>query len=162
MQEEKLDLAYKSGQIDLQKSQLQTEQSRRADLASQIESRRIQDVQDMQKIAPKDNVLNLATIQANIDQVSSLMGDSYLRRAVGTNPLVRFSFLEPLTGGKSNFIAGVDQIVSQLGLDTLIQAKAKGVVPGLISNLSPLVFYSAGPVLVCLRSTACPAPARQD
>ena len=142
-QEKQLDLAFKAGQIDLQKSQLQTEISKRADISSQIESRRIQDALDMQKIAPENNVLNLATTQANVDSISQLIGDSYLRRAVGTNPLVRFSFLEPLTGGKSNFIAGIEQITSQLNLETLIQAKSRGATFGALSNQELQVLASA-------------------
>jgi hypothetical protein len=75
-----------------------------------------------------------AQAKGNIDLISGLVKDKYLSTAVGPNPAARFSFTNLVTGGKSDFIAGVEQLKSQLSLDSLISAKAKGATFGALSD----------------------------
>ena len=79
-------------------------------------------------------VLQLASTKNNIDSVTSLLSDKNLSSSVGPNSLSRTSFTNWFTGGKSNFIAGVEQMRSQLNLETLINAKAQGATFGALSD----------------------------
>lgn len=72
--------------------------------------------------------------KANIDLITGLVKDKKLSTAVGPNPLARVSFTEPLTAARSNYIAGVEQLRSQLTLDSLISAKARGATFGALSE----------------------------
>lgn len=78
--------------------------------------------------------LQLAKAQGNITAVSNLLSDKNLAAAVGPNALARTSFTNLFTGGKSNFVAGVEQLRSQLSLDSLINAKANGATFGALSE----------------------------
>ena len=74
-------------------------------------------------------------IQATkIDSVNNLLGDKYLTSAVGPNAAARFSFTSFLTGGKQNFVAGIEQLRSDLNLQALIDAKARGATFGALSD----------------------------
>ncbi len=70
-----------------------------------------------------------------IDNIDTILNDRAIAAAVGSTPLAR-SKLSPysLTGERQNFIAGVSQLTSQLTLDNLIQAKAKGATFGALSE----------------------------
>ena len=87
--------------------------------------------------------LQLATAKANVDLIAGLTVDSYLSGAVGPNPLARLSPSSVFTGGKANFIAGVQQLSDQLKLDKLIQAKAQGATFGALSDNELRVIASA-------------------
>lgn len=76
----------------------------------------------------------IATSQNNIQLIDTLSNDSYLKSAVGPSAIARVSLTDFVTGGKSNFIAGVEQLRSQLNLDKLIQAKAAGATFGALSD----------------------------
>lgn len=78
--------------------------------------------------------LQTAAAKGNIDLISGLARDNYLRTAVGPNPLARTSVSNFFTGGKNDFVAGVEQLRSQLTLDSLINAKAKGATFGALSE----------------------------
>lgn len=78
--------------------------------------------------------LPTAVAKSNIDLITGLQNDSYLSTAVGPNTLARTSFSNIVTGGKDNFIAGVEQLKSQLSLDSLINAKARGATFGALSD----------------------------
>lgn len=75
-----------------------------------------------------------ATQKAQIDQITSLITDKGLNSSVGPNYLARFSVANQLTGTKANFIAGIEQIRSQLNLQSLIDAKSKGATFGALSD----------------------------
>ncbi len=83
---------------------------------------------------PAAKVLQQASAQSNIGLISNLTADKYLTSAVGPNPFARASFSNAITGGKTNFIAGIEQLRSQLTLDSLINAKAKGATFGALSE----------------------------
>jgi hypothetical protein len=63
-----------------------------------------------------------------------LLSSSGLNSAVGPNRFARTSIFEPFTGKRSNYVAGVEQLRSQLSLDSLINAKAKGATFGALSD----------------------------
>lgn len=88
-------------------------------------------------------VMQQSVAKANVDLVSGLTKDKGLNSAVGPNYLARFSVANQLTGVKSNFIAGVEQMRSQLNLDTLIKAKANGATFGALSDQEMQVLASA-------------------
>ncbi len=75
-----------------------------------------------------------ALAKANIDLISGLTTDKGLNSAVGPNYFARFSVVNQLDGVKSNFIAGVEQLTSQLSLDSLIKAKSQGATFGALSE----------------------------
>lgn len=75
-----------------------------------------------------------ATAQQKVADITGLLDDSYLTTAVGTNPLGRASPFELFTGGKSNFIGGVQNLLSTLTKDNLINAKANGATFGALSE----------------------------
>lgn len=78
--------------------------------------------------------LAVAQSEQGVTEVSGLLSDDNLKTAVGPNPLARISLTDWFTGGKSNFIAGVEQLRSQLSLDSLINAKANGATFGALSE----------------------------
>lgn len=85
----------------------------------------------------------LALDKSKVDLISNLSLDKYLTSAVGPNALARISFTNFATGGKSNFIAGIEQVRSQLNLDALIQAKAQGATFGALSDQELKVLASS-------------------
>lgn len=87
--------------------------------------------------------LQLATAKANVDLITGLTTDEYLGGAVGPNMFTRLSPSSVFTGGKTNFIAGVQQLSDQLKLDKLTQAKAQGATFGALSDNELRVIASA-------------------
>ena len=83
---------------------------------------------------PAAKSIQQASAQGNIDLITTLTTDKYLTSAVGPNTFARTSFTNMFTGGKTNFIAGIEQLRSQLTLDSLINAKAKGATFGALSE----------------------------
>lgn len=108
--------------------------------------------------------LQLAQAQGNINQISDILKSGGLSSSVGTSFLTRTptgdgfwgtigkvlqnivklpltlgvgngkDIYSSLTGKKQDFISGVQQLQSQLSLDSLIQAKAKGATFGALSE----------------------------
>lgn len=78
-------------------------------------------------------IMQQAISKSNIDLISSLITDKGLASSVGPNFLSRFK-LNPFSGAKQNFIAGVEELRSQLNLDKLIQAKGQGATFGALSD----------------------------
>lgn len=89
------------------------------------------------------DVKQLSAAETSINDVSGLITDSYLNTAVGPNAWARISFKDPFTGGRVNFIAGVEKLRSQLNLDALIDAKAKGATFGALSDQELQVLSSS-------------------
>lgn len=82
----------------------------------------------------KDSTLQLSNTKSNVDLISGLSTDKYLNTAVGPNSFARLSFSNAFTGGKTNFIAGIEEMRSQLNLDKLIQSKSQGATFGALSD----------------------------
>ena len=111
------------------------------------------------------NNLQQSQSQSNIQQIDELSKSAMMGGAVGTTFLDRApegfwgslgavvsvigipSFIDgtwrKVTGQKQNFIAGVEQLQSQLSLDNLIQAKAKGATFGALSDTEMKVLSSS-------------------
>ncbi len=80
---------------------------------------------------------SVPVLQDKIKEIDDLSGslDTILGNgAVGPNALVRSSVLSPITGDKQNFIAGVQQLVSQETLSQLINLKQAGGTLGALSD----------------------------
>lgn len=75
-----------------------------------------------------------ARVKSNIDLITGLLSDKGLNSAVGPNFIGRTSIWNKITGTKSNFVAGIEQLRSQLTLDSLISAKARGATFGALSE----------------------------
>lgn len=86
-----------------------------------------------------------ASTQALNDKVTSidnlLKNTQGLKSAVGTNFFARDKY--DLTGKKQNFIAGVQQLVSQDTLNTLINLKKQGGTLGALSDTERVMLQSA-------------------
>ena len=80
------------------------------------------------------NELQQAMSLQNVTDIQSIVDSPYLDAAVGPSKLGRYSPLEWVTGGKSTFVGEMDNLISQLTLDSLIQAKAKGATFGALSE----------------------------
>lgn len=118
----------------LQQSQLQTQALQRANISSEIAKRQADIKAEAAKNAKPFTPLVAAGIQNKVAQVSNLVSDKYLSTAVGSNTLARTSFSNFATGGKDNFIAGIEQLRSELSLDSLVNAKANGATFGALSE----------------------------
>ena len=86
-----------------------------------------------------------AQAQANVESLTSLVSDPNIRTAVGPSRLARFvgAGLDRATGGRQNFIASVEQIRSNLNLEALIGAKARGATFGALSDQELQVLASS-------------------
>ncbi|OHE77469.1 MAG: hypothetical protein A3F67_11000 [Verrucomicrobia bacterium RIFCSPHIGHO2_12_FULL_41_10] len=78
--------------------------------------------------------LSMAQAQGDIDLVDSLKTHKGLGSSVGTIKLTRFTPFGMMTAKKSDFIASVEQLASQLSLESLIQAKSRGATFGALSE----------------------------
>lgn len=78
--------------------------------------------------------LQLAQAEDAINTTTNLLNDSYLTTAVGPNAAARISLSSGFTGGKQNFVAGIEQLRSNLNLQSLIDAKARGATFGALSD----------------------------
>lgn len=108
--------------------------------------------------------LPLAQAKSNVDQITEL-SNNIVSSAVGTSPLTRsqpgfwtnvgkiatvigapqaiLGTYQRLTGEQQDFIAGVEQLRSNLNLDTLINAKARGATFGALSDQELQVLSNA-------------------
>ena len=111
--------------------------------------------QDKQKLAEAETAGTRAEVvagqealrpdlQDKVAQIDSLIADKgALSGAVGPNFLTRLDPLSRLTGSKQNFIAGVQNIISQETLDALTALKAKGGTLGALSDQERIMLKNA-------------------
>ena len=134
------------GKMDFLKSQADLAQTHAQTAKLKVDTQKIID-ENNAKIAPATKAVQLAQAQTNISSVDSLLKDEAIRGAVGPSTLGRGFFgggtIDSLTGAKQNFIAGIEQLRSQLNLDTLIKAKAQGATFGALSDQELRVLASA-------------------
>lgn len=110
------------------------------------------------------STMPLAQSKANVDQITELTGN-IVSSAVGTSAFTRsqpgfwtnlgkiatvvgapqalIGTYQRLTGEQQNFIAGIEQLRSNLNLDTLINAKARGATFGALSDQELQVLSNA-------------------
>ncbi len=150
-------LAAKSAQ-DRQLA-LQDRQLERAIKGQQLTNLQLEGQKKLMGLQPEQvtpaGELQLAQVKSNIDQISSLAKSGALKSAVGPVGIarggIRLPFgiatipttLKGFTGERQEFIAGIEQLRSQLNLDTLIKAKAQGATFGALSDQELRVLASA-------------------
>jgi len=74
------------------------------------------------------------SLQTKYDDINDLLGDSYSREAVGIGFFDSRDFNPFNKSKRANFIAGVQQLIDQKTLDTLVALKAAGGTLGAISE----------------------------
>ena len=135
--EEKRKLEFETSKVelDLKREQIKTEQAQRAKI-----------VADTQKIvdASKGTVFDLKTpegqkqaalAKSKIDEIQGVLNSGNLKTTVGPNAFSRYGKIRNvLRPGSADFIASVEQLRSQLNLQSLIDAKAQGATFGALSN----------------------------
>jgi len=150
LREKKLGIQLKQAQIEglpleqqLKLEQIKTEQAQRAKIVADIQ--KIINDQKGSILDPNtfEGKKQLANMKSQVDLISGLITDKNLSGAVGTIGLGRFAPIQSLTGGKANFIAGVEQLRSGLNLQALIDAKAKGATFGALSDQELQVLANA-------------------
>lgn len=77
--------------------------------------------------------LQMANAQSQILSTNALISNPALNNAVGATALQRGALFD-VTGSKSNFVAGVQQLQQQLTLNSLQNAKANGATFGALSE----------------------------
>lgn len=82
----------------------------------------------------EENKLKVQSLTTKIGNIKTLTADPYLSTAVGPNSLSRTSFSSFLTGGKQNFISGVEQLTNQSTLDELLELKKAGGTLGALNE----------------------------
>ncbi len=82
----------------------------------------------------EENKLKVQTLTTKIGDLSVLKNNNYLSTAVGPNQFARVSFLDAFTGGKQDFIAGVQKVTNQETLDSLLQLKKAGGTLGALNE----------------------------
>lgn len=75
--------------------------------------------------------------------ISDLITAGGLSGAVGPNWFARLSPASKVTGEKQNFIAGIEQLVSQETLDTLVDLKSQGGTLGALSDQERIMLRNA-------------------
>jgi hypothetical protein len=84
--------------------------------------------------AQQSNPQEQAQTKANIDLISGLLGRENFANAVAPSAIGRWNIANMFTGEKSNVISTVEQLTSQLTLDSLVRAKAQGATFGALSE----------------------------
>lgn len=85
----------------------------------------------------------IAPLKEKISSINELLNSPGLNSAVGTNWAGRIPLWDALTGENQNFIAGVQQLVSQDTLQTLIDLKSQGGTLGALSEKELQTLQSA-------------------
>lgn len=129
--------AQQEAQLDLQlkQSQLQTNVLQRENIRSEMKSRSIQDMIDMQKIgggvSDEQRQLSSLDLVNTLDGVQTHKG---FNNAVGPGFFKWFTRAATPGGAKQSFIGDVQNIVDNMSLDKLIKAKAEGATFGALSD----------------------------
>lgn len=82
-------------------------------------------------------------MQDKIAKIDALSSDKYLSGAVGPNYFSRLSPTSRITGGKQNFIAGVENITSKETMDVLLTLKQAGGTLGALSDQERIMLQQA-------------------
>lgn len=132
----------KTADLDKQLKQIQIKKAQQ-DLITTKETGKIVKINGVDYIQNADGTLTLPELpkgtvdtsgnDKNISTINDLLKNKAISSVVGPNILARFGY-GSLTGANQNFISSVEQIVSQLSLQSLIDAKAKGATFGALSD----------------------------
>lgn len=107
-----------------------------AELDRKLNELQIQKAQ--QELVPTTPTGTISTVDTTsndktISTIDSLLTNKAISSTVGPNTLARFGY-GSLTGANQNFASSVEQIVSQLSLNKLIEAKKQGATFGALSD----------------------------
>jgi hypothetical protein len=83
------------------------------------------------------------TLNDKVLAIDNLIADPYLGNAVGPNAFARADVRSWVTGGKQNFIAGVENLISQETLNSLINLKAQGGTLGALSDQERMMLQNS-------------------
>lgn len=99
---------------------------------SKIRAEMAKDVAKEKPVSP----MQLAQSQSKVATITDLVSSEAIRSAVGPTKLGRFigRGIDVATGARQNFIAGVEQVTSQLTIDQLSRAKAEGATFGSLTE----------------------------
>ena len=139
--------------LELQNQKLQADLARGPSISTQvvdvggrkvlINSKTGEIISEIGGGVPTSSPQSLALAQSNISAIDSLYNDPGLNSAVGPTRAGRVGIVDYFSGAKSNFIASVEQLKSNLSLDNLIQAKARGATFGALSDSELQVLSAA-------------------
>ena len=145
IQAKEADLAMAPLERQFKMEQIKTEQAQRAKIYSDI--KKITDSNKGTILDPTtpEGRKQLAINKGQIDQVGTILKSGSLKTAVGPNALSRFgNWRSILTPGRSNFIGDVEQLRSQLSLQSLIDAKSRGATFGALSDAELQILSTSG------------------
>lgn len=91
----------------------------------------------------QQDITKINTLNDKVNAIDTLTADPYLSSAVGPNALGRISLSSFVTGGKQNFIAGVENLISQETLNSLINLKSQGGTLGALSDQERLMLQNS-------------------
>lgn len=148
-EKEKFELEETKAGIALKGEQLKMAPLERGLKAEQIKTEKAEQgklVADTEKIiaGQKGSILDpstpegrkqLALNKGQIDQINNVLVSGNMKTAVGPNVFSRFGSLRNIfRPGAANFIGDIEQLASQLNLQSLIDAKSRGATFGALSD----------------------------
>ena len=109
------------------------------------------DLNAIKKLPPNQAKLDAA--QKEVDDVNQILNHPGFNESVGPNPFARrlFNWNEFINSNAGNFVAKVEQIISQKSLSSLIDAKARGATFGALSDTEMTILTKAATELGNLR-----------
>ena len=139
---ELLNRSKTQNEIDLANAKF-AEDKRQFGLEYALKKQAADDTKAAKAINPAQAVVGISGAKDTISQIDGLINSNGLGSAVGPNALARLSPLEGFTNQSGNFVAGINQITSQLTLDKLVQAKSAGATFGALSDGERIVLAEA-------------------
>lgn len=123
-------------QNQLLQAQIANEKAGTANLYSQINERNNKNTTPLNTTPLTQKQASTTSSLNQVDTINGLLGNSNgLKASVGTTGFFgRGGLIRGAIGAKQDFTAGVQQLTSQLTLDNLINAKAKGATFGALSE----------------------------
>jgi hypothetical protein len=93
--------------------------------------------------AVQEQSLQLADAQEKVSKIEEIQKAGGIGGAVGPNALVRWSLTSKITGKKQNFIAGVENLISEETMDALLNLKQAGGTLGALSDQERIMLAQA-------------------
>lgn len=90
-------------------------------------------VEELKTVSAR-NQSTASSFTEKVNQIKGLEENKYLDSAVGPNYFARLSPLSKITGGKQDFVAGIQQLTNQETMDKLLQLKQAGGTLGALNE----------------------------
>ena len=134
-EEGKLGLEEKRIGITLKGEQIKTERAQRAKIVADTQKIINESRGTTFDMSTPGGQKQAALTKAKVDQIGNILSSGNLKTAVGPNVFSRYGTLRrTFRPGDYNFIGDVEQLRSQLNLQSLIDAKGQGATFGALSN----------------------------